>query len=57
MDKTEAKVLIIDDDRDVLLAAKLFLKQHFTTVHTEPDPQNITALCIVTGKQIGRAHV
>ncbi len=44
MDKTEAKVLIIDDDRDVLLAAKLFLKQHFTTVHTEPDPQNITAL-------------
>ncbi|HML85601.1 MAG TPA: response regulator, partial [Bacteroidales bacterium] len=44
MDKTDAKVLIIDDDRDVLLAAKLFLKQHFTTVHTEPDPQNITAL-------------
>jgi len=44
MSKMEAKVLIIDDDRDVLLAAKLFLKQHFRTVHTEENPENIPDL-------------
>ncbi|MCK9618384.1 MAG: sigma-54 dependent transcriptional regulator [Lentimicrobiaceae bacterium] len=44
MGKFEAKILIIDDDADVLLAAKLFLKQHFTIVHTEKNPENIPAL-------------
>ncbi len=37
-------MLIIDDDRDVLLAAKLFLKQHFNIVHTEDNPENIPDL-------------
>jgi DNA-binding NtrC family response regulator len=41
MDKINAKILIVDDDQDVLLAARLFLKQHFTIVHTEKDPENI----------------
>jgi len=44
MSKMEAKILIIDDDRDVLLAAKLFLKQHFSIVHTEENPENIPDL-------------
>lgn len=44
MSKMEAKILIVDDDTDVLLAAKLFLKQHFTIVHTEKSPENIPAL-------------
>lgn len=44
MSKMEAKVLIIDDDRDVLLAAKLFLKQHISIVHTEEKPENIPDL-------------
>ncbi len=44
MNKMEAKVLIIDDDRDVLLAAKLFLKQHISIVHTEANPENIPDL-------------
>lgn len=44
MDKFEAKILIVDDDQDILLAAKLFLKQHFTIVHTEKDPENIPNL-------------
>ena len=44
MSKMDAKVLIIDDDRDVLLAAKLFLKQHLSIVHTEENPENIPDL-------------
>lgn len=47
MSKLEAKILIVDDDQDVLLAAKLFLKQHFTIVHTEKDPENIPNLLAV----------
>lgn len=35
------RVLVIDDDRDVLHAAKLFLKQHVLRVHTESDPKEI----------------
>ncbi|MCB0807090.1 MAG: sigma-54-dependent Fis family transcriptional regulator [Bacteroidales bacterium] len=47
MDKIEAKILIVDDDQDVLLAAKLFLKQHFSIVHTEKEPENIPNLLAV----------
>ncbi len=38
------KLLIIDDDTDVLLAAKLFLKQHVDLIHTETNPESIPAL-------------
>jgi DNA-binding NtrC family response regulator len=44
MSKIDARILIIDDDTDVLLAAKLFLKQHVTVIHTERNPENIPAL-------------
>ncbi len=44
MDKLEAKILIVDDDEDVLLAARLFLKQHILYVHTEKNPENIPDL-------------
>lgn len=44
MPKTDARILIIDDDEDVLLAAKLYLKQHFKTVNTDNDPNNIPML-------------
>ncbi len=44
MTKIEAKILIVDDDQDVLLAAKLFLKQHFNIVHTEKEPENLPNL-------------
>lgn len=47
MSKLDAKILIVDDDQDVLLAAKLFLKQHFTIVHTENNPENIPNLLAV----------
>jgi DNA-binding NtrC family response regulator len=44
MSKTDARILIIDDDEDVLLAAKLYLKQHFKTVNTDNNPNNIPLL-------------
>ncbi len=41
MQKTEASILIIDDDRDVLTTAQLFLKQLFTSVRAEKNPEHI----------------
>ena len=38
------KILVVDDDQDVLLAARLFLKQHASQVDTEKDPGMIPAL-------------
>lgn len=36
-----SKVLIIDDDRDVLETARMFLKQEFAIVQLEDDPKRI----------------
>ena len=44
MSKIEAKILMVDDDEDILLAGKLFLKQHISFVHTEKKPENIPNL-------------
>jgi DNA-binding NtrC family response regulator len=41
MTSRDGRVLIVDDDEDVLQAARLFLKQHLSTVHTETDPLKI----------------
>ncbi len=41
MTKKSGRVLIIDDNQDILQAARLFLKQHTTLVHTENDPKSI----------------
>jgi len=41
MQKTEGKILIIDDDADVLTSAKMFLKQLFTVVNIDRDPTHI----------------
>jgi len=38
------KVLVVDDDEDILHAARLFLKQHVSTVQTEKIPDKIPAL-------------
>jgi two-component system, NtrC family, response regulator HydG len=40
----QGKLLIIDDDEDVLTAARLFLKQHLASVHTEKNPEMIPFL-------------
>ncbi|MFQ5606146.1 MAG: sigma-54-dependent transcriptional regulator, partial [bacterium] len=39
MAKKIGNILVVDDDEDVLLAARLFLKNHFNLVHTVKDPQ------------------
>jgi DNA-binding NtrC family response regulator len=44
MAKNTGKILIVDDNEDLLLAARLFLKQHFSLVHTEKDPDKIPSL-------------
>lgn len=38
------KILVVDDNEDVLFAAKLFLKQHMADVRTENDPERLPAL-------------
>jgi two-component system response regulator HydG len=37
-------ILIVDDDEDVLKAARLLLKRHSRSIHTEKDPENIPSL-------------
>ena len=44
MAKKTGNLLIIDDNEDLLLAARLFLKQHFSLVHTEQNPERIPSL-------------
>jgi DNA-binding NtrC family response regulator len=44
MAKKTDNILIVDDNEDLLLAARLFLKQHFSLVHTEHDPEKIPTL-------------
>lgn len=44
MDSKKGKVLIIDDDEDILHAARLFLKKHVQLVHTENNPEAISTL-------------
>jgi two-component system response regulator HydG len=38
------KILIVDDDVDILKAAKFFLEQYIKTVHIEHDPKHISTL-------------
>ncbi|MBN2418826.1 MAG: sigma-54-dependent Fis family transcriptional regulator [Deltaproteobacteria bacterium] len=38
------KILIVDDDEDVIKAARLFLKKHVSAIHTEQNPENIPSL-------------
>ena len=42
--KKEGKILIIDDEEDILLTLRIFLKQHFSFVKAEPNPHYIPRL-------------
>ena len=41
MNGNPGKILIIDDDRDILLTARVVLKKQFGNIHTETDPEKI----------------
>jgi len=47
---TRATILVVDDDPDVLTAARMLLKQHFARVLTTEDPAEIEA--IMSGTQV-----
>ncbi len=49
MSKTQGRILIIDDDRDVLSTAQMALKQHFSEVTTIDKPADIPRI-IENGK-------
>src|SRR5580692_11289757 len=36
-----ARILVVDDERDILQAAQLLLKRHFASVHTSQDPASL----------------
>jgi len=44
MEKKTGKILLIDDDQDILHAARLFLKQHVTRVDIESNPESIPTI-------------
>jgi two-component system, NtrC family, response regulator HydG len=44
MHTKHGKLLVIDDDDDILTAARMFLKQHVASIHTEKNPEKIPFL-------------
>ena len=44
MTAKSGNILIVDDNEDLLLAARMLLKQHFALVHTEQDPEKLPTL-------------
>ncbi len=44
MKKTQANILVIDDQEDILFAAKMLLKKHFETIYTLSNPKNVVQL-------------
>lgn len=44
MRKTQAHILVIDDQEDILFTAKVLLKKYFETVHTLKNPKNVIQL-------------
>jgi DNA-binding NtrC family response regulator len=44
MKKEQAKILIIDDDEDILFAFRLLVQKYISEVHTEKNPENIPDL-------------
>ncbi|GAB3202468.1 DNA-binding NtrC family response regulator [Pontibacter aydingkolensis] len=44
MSKVPCKILIVDDEEDILVAGRLLLKQYFATVLTTSDPYHIPAM-------------
>jgi two-component system response regulator HydG len=43
-DPSSARILVVDDEEDILVAARLALKRHFASVQTIPDPTRLPDL-------------
>ncbi|MCD4746635.1 MAG: sigma-54 dependent transcriptional regulator [Bacteroidales bacterium] len=41
MEKNNGQILVIDDDKDILLTTKIILKKHFKRIKLENDPSSI----------------
>jgi len=48
----DASVLVVDDNEDILHAARLLLKRHFASVHTLSDPVQLAAAMRKTGADV-----
>ena len=46
MKKTQASILVIDDQEDILFSAKMLLKKHFEIIYTLSNPKNVIQLLI-----------
>ncbi|MFC2098323.1 sigma-54-dependent transcriptional regulator [Bacteroidota bacterium] len=46
MDQKPGKILIIDDDRDILLTARVVMKKQFGNIQTETDPSKVIPLLL-----------
>jgi DNA-binding NtrC family response regulator len=44
MKKTNASILILDDQEDILFASKMLLKKHFENIYTLNNPKNVVEL-------------
>jgi len=44
MPKLSGKILIVDDDKDILLTTKVILKKHFSEIYTLSNPDRILSL-------------
>ena len=44
MNTKPGKILIIDDNEDILFSARLLLKQHYSIVQIEKNPEQIPAI-------------
>ncbi|MFE3867730.1 sigma-54-dependent transcriptional regulator [Flavobacterium sp. LS2P90] len=44
MKKTNASILVIDDQEDILFASKMLLKKHFENIYTLNNPKNLVEL-------------
>jgi DNA-binding NtrC family response regulator len=44
MKKTNASILVIDDQEDILFASKMLLKKHFENIFTLNNPKNVVEL-------------
>ena len=44
MKKTNASILVIDDQEDILFASKMLLKKHFENIFTLNNPKNVVDL-------------